>query len=103
VPERSDLRERLDAVLEAIHAAFAVGSSDPSDADAGGRDLAEEGIWLGRLVASLLPDEPAPRGLLASMLRARNATAGTEVAFPSGNATSVPVPGGVNACGGGSL
>ncbi len=34
------------------------------------RNLAEEGIWLGRLVASLLPDEPEALGLLALMLHA---------------------------------
>ena len=44
VPDREELAERLDAVLEAI--------------------------WLGRLVASLLPDEPEVLGLLALMLHA---------------------------------
>src|SRR5262249_24420836 len=34
------------------------------------RNLAEEGIWLGRLVASLLPGEPEALGLLALMLHA---------------------------------
>ena len=34
------------------------------------RNLAEEAIWLGRLVASLLPDEPEALGLLALMLHA---------------------------------
>jgi RNA polymerase sigma-70 factor (ECF subfamily) len=33
-------------------------------------NLAEEGIWLGRLVASLMPDEPEALGLLALMLHA---------------------------------
>ncbi|MGH8680847.1 MAG: DUF6596 domain-containing protein [Burkholderiales bacterium] len=32
--------------------------------------MAEEGIWLGRLVASLLPQEPEALGLLALMLHA---------------------------------
>lgn len=70
VPERADLRERLDAVLEAIYAAYAEGWSDPAGTDLRRRDLAEEGIWLGRLVASLLPDEPEALGLLALMLHA---------------------------------
>jgi len=70
VPERADLRERLDAVLEAIYAAFAEGWSDPAGTEARRRNLAEEGIWLGRLVASLLPDEPEALGLLALMLHA---------------------------------
>ena len=70
VPERSDLRERLDAVLEAIYAAFAEGWSDPAGTEARRRDLGEEAIWLGRLVVSLLPDEPEALGLLALMLHA---------------------------------
>jgi RNA polymerase sigma-70 factor, ECF subfamily len=70
VPERTDLRERLDSVLEAIYAAFAEGWSDPAGTDARRRNLAEEGIWLGRLVVSLLPDEPEAIGLLALMLHA---------------------------------
>jgi len=70
VPERADLRERLDAVLEAIYAAFAEGWSDPAGTQIRRRNLAEEGIWLGGLVASLLPGEPEALGLLALMLHA---------------------------------
>lgn len=70
VPEREELPERLDAVLEAIYATFAEGWSDPAGAEARRRDLAEEGIWLGRLVASLMPAEPEALGLLALMLHA---------------------------------
>ena len=68
VPEREQLRDRLDAVLEAIYAAFAEGWSDPAGTEVRRRDLAEEAIWLGRLVASLLPDEPEALGLVALML-----------------------------------
>ena len=68
VPERADLRERLDAVLAAIYAAFAEGWSDPGGTEARRRNLSEEGIWLGRLVVSLLPDAPEALGLLALML-----------------------------------
>ncbi len=70
LPERADLGERLDAVLAAIYAAFAEGWSDPAGTETRRRNLAEEGIWLGRLVASLLPDEPEALGLLALMLHA---------------------------------
>jgi len=70
VPERAELRERLDAVLEAIYAVFAEGWSDPAGTDARRRNLAGEGIWLGRLVVSLLPEEPEALGLLALMLHA---------------------------------
>ncbi|AZO60411.1 MAG: RNA polymerase subunit sigma-70 [Mesorhizobium sp.] len=68
VPERAELGERLDAVLEAIYATFAEGWSDPAGTETRRRNLATEGIWLGRLVASLIPDEPETLGLLALML-----------------------------------
>jgi RNA polymerase sigma-70 factor, ECF subfamily len=71
VPERRELAARLDAVLEAIYAAFAEGWSDPDGTEVRRRNLAEEGIWLGRLVAALLPDEPEALGLLALMLHAQ--------------------------------
>src|SRR5215472_12872362 len=70
VPERADLASRLDAVLAAIYAAFAEGWSDPAGTETRRRNLAEEGIWLGRLVASLMPEEPEALGLLALMLHA---------------------------------
>ena len=70
VPERDALRERLGTVLDAIYAAYAEGWSDPQGADARRRNLADEAIWLGRLLASLLPDEGEALGLLALMLHA---------------------------------
>lgn len=70
VPEPAELRERLASVLEAIYAVFAEGWADPSGTEARRRNLAAEGIWLGRLVASLLPEEPEALGLLALMLHA---------------------------------
>ncbi|MER9584153.1 RNA polymerase sigma factor [Mesorhizobium sp. M0276] len=68
VPERTELGERLDTVLEAIYAAFAEGWSDPAGTETRRRNLASEGIWLGRLVASLMPEEPEALGLLSLML-----------------------------------
>ena len=62
------MAERLDAVLAAIYAAFTEGWSDPAGAEAKRRNLSEEAIWLGRLVAELLPNEPEALGLLALML-----------------------------------
>jgi RNA polymerase sigma-70 factor (ECF subfamily) len=70
VPGRDELAERLGAVLDAVYAAFAEGWSDPAGTDARRRNLAEEGIWLGRLLVSLLPEEPETLGLLALMLHA---------------------------------
>ena len=70
LPERADVPGRLEAVLEAIYATFAEGWSDPQGTEARRRNLAQEGIWLGRLIASLLPEEPEALGLLALMLYA---------------------------------
>src|SRR4030095_6414130 len=70
VPARAELGERLEAVLEAIYAGLAEGWAAPAGTEVRRRTLAEEGIWLGRLVASLLPDEPEALGLLALMLHA---------------------------------
>ena len=70
VPEQDELAERLDAVLEAIYAIYSEGWSDPAGTQARNRGLAEEAIWLGRLVASLLSQEPEALGLLALMLHA---------------------------------
>lgn len=70
VPQRDALQDRLGAVLEAIYAVFAEGWTDPAGTEARRRNLAEEGIWLGHLVATLLPAEPEALGLLALMLHA---------------------------------
>ena len=68
IPEREDLAERLDAVLEAIYAAYAKGWTEIGDSAAD--RLADEAIWLGRLVVSMLPGEPEAKGMLALMLYA---------------------------------
>jgi RNA polymerase sigma-70 factor (ECF subfamily) len=68
IPDRDDLAGRLDAVLEAIYAAYSEGWTDPMGTGLRRRNLATEAIWLGRLVASMLPDEPEALGLLALML-----------------------------------
>lgn len=70
VPERAELGERLDSVLEAIYATFAEGWADAIGTDARRRNLADEGVWLGRLIVSLMTDEPEAKGLLALMLYA---------------------------------
>lgn len=67
VPERADLAERLDAVLDAIYAAFSFGWGE-AFGELRGRDLAQEAIWLARVAASLAPDQAEALGLLALML-----------------------------------
>jgi predicted RNA polymerase sigma factor len=68
VPERPQLPDRLDAVLEAIYAAFGIGWDDMVGADQRGRDLTEEAIWLARVLLQLVPNEAEVCGLLALML-----------------------------------
>ena len=70
IPEREELPERLETVLDAIYAAFSEGWLDAAGTDVARRDLAEEAIFLGRLVTGLLPAEPEALGLLALMLYA---------------------------------
>jgi RNA polymerase sigma-70 factor (ECF subfamily) len=70
VPEKEDLPERLGAVLDAIYAAYTKGWSDVGDAAV--PEIAEEAIWLGRLLVSLLPAEPEAKGMLALMLYAES-------------------------------
>jgi RNA polymerase sigma-70 factor (ECF subfamily) len=66
VPDSDQLPERLDAVLEAVYAAYAKGWGEFGET--GTSPLAEEAMWLGRLVVSLLPDAPEAKGMLALML-----------------------------------
>jgi RNA polymerase sigma-70 factor (ECF subfamily) len=68
VPEPDVLAARTGAVLSAIYAAYGTGWEDVLGADAKRKGLAEEAIWLGRLAAELLPDDPEAMGLLSLML-----------------------------------
>jgi predicted RNA polymerase sigma factor len=68
VPQKRELPQRLDAVLEAIYAAFGIGWDDTAGVDQRGRELAEEAIWLARVLMQLKPLEAEVRGLLALML-----------------------------------
>jgi RNA polymerase sigma-70 factor, ECF subfamily len=70
IPEREQMPERLEAVLDAIYTAFSEGWQDPAGADPARRELAEEAIYLCRIVTDLLPSEPEAFGLLALMLYA---------------------------------
>jgi predicted RNA polymerase sigma factor len=68
IPQERELPQRLDAVLEAIYAAFGIGWDDMAGVDQRGRDLAEEAIWLARVLLQLMPGEAEVHGLLALML-----------------------------------
>jgi predicted RNA polymerase sigma factor len=68
IPEARELPQRLGSVLSAIYAAYGNGWEDAAGTDPRARGLAEESIWLARVLRDCLPDEPEARGLLALML-----------------------------------
>ena len=68
VPERSELPERLDAVMNAIYACYSEGWSEATSADPVRVELATEAIFMGRMLTELVPEEPEAWGLLALML-----------------------------------
>lgn len=68
VPHLRELPSRLDAVLEAIYAAFGIGWDDVDGVDQRARELSEEAIWLARVLFQLMPEEAEVHGLLALML-----------------------------------
>jgi RNA polymerase sigma-70 factor (ECF subfamily) len=68
VPDGPELPRRLDAVLGAIYTAYGRGWEDAAGADAKARGLAEEAVWLARVLVQRLPEEPEARGLLALVL-----------------------------------
>ena len=66
-PASEDMPDRLGTVLDAIYAAFGQGWDSLDRAEAP-EALTGEAIWLARLLVSLMPEEPEPKGLLALML-----------------------------------
>jgi predicted RNA polymerase sigma factor len=68
LPQPAQLPPRLDAVLDAIYAAYGGGWEDMAGADPRRKGLAAEAIDLGRLLVRLMPTEPEAQGLLALML-----------------------------------
>jgi len=66
VPDINELPQRLEAVLNAIYAAYSNGWED-AGADSLSRGLTEEAIWLSRVLLECMPTSEA-RGLLALML-----------------------------------
>jgi RNA polymerase sigma-70 factor (ECF subfamily) len=68
IPQVHELPQRLDGVLDAVYAAFGIAWDEIAGVDQRGQELAEEAIWLGRVLLELVPNEPEVRGLLALML-----------------------------------
>ncbi len=68
VPPSHLLPERTTSVLGVLYLLFNEGYAATAGADLLRLDLSTEAIRLGRLLASLMPDEPEAAGLLALML-----------------------------------
>ena len=72
LPAEDELSDRLQAVLDAIYAVYTEGWSDPVDVEGRLRQLADEALWLARVVAALLPNEPEALALLSLLLYAQS-------------------------------
>ena len=88
VPGEAELPARLRAVLAVVYLVFNEGYTASSGERLVREDLCAEAIRLGRLLATLLPDEPETDGLLALMLliKARRASRTT----PAGDLVPLP-------------
>jgi len=68
VPDAVELPQRVEAVLEAIYAAFGTAWEDVHYGQERFRDLGDEAIFLARLTCSLLPHHAEALGLLSLFL-----------------------------------
>src|SRR5262245_49490352 len=68
IPDRESLAPRLDAVLHVLYLVFNEGYLASSHEHLVRRDLVADAVRLARGLATLLPSEPEPVGLLALML-----------------------------------
>ena len=87
VPSADDLAERLAGVLTVVYLVFNEGYLASAGDEPIRAQLADEAIRLGRVLRSLLPDEPEVTGLLALMLltdarRASRVAGGELVSLP---------------------
>jgi RNA polymerase sigma-70 factor (ECF subfamily) len=68
VPERSELRGRIDAVLLVVHLLFTTGHTSPVGENLSQVDLVERALDLARMLHELLPDDAEVTSLLALIL-----------------------------------
>src|SRR5262244_2086902 len=68
IPPADQIPQRLNAVLNAIYAAYGSSWEDAAGRDQRAVGLADEAIWLTRVLRDAMPDEPEVHGLLALLL-----------------------------------
>ena len=68
IPERADLRARINAVLLVIHLLFTTGHTSPVGEELSQVDLVERSLDLARMLHALIPDDGEVTGLLALIL-----------------------------------
>lgn len=68
IPAAEQIPQRLAAVLDAIYAAYGSSWEDAAGTDRKAVGLAEEAIWLARVLRDQVPEDPEVHGLLALML-----------------------------------
>jgi predicted RNA polymerase sigma factor len=68
IPAADQIPQRLEAVLDAIYAAYGSSWEDAAGTDRKAVGLAEEAIWLARVLRDQVPGDAEVHGLLALML-----------------------------------
>jgi len=68
IPTADQIPERLEAVLNAIYAAYGNSWEDATAADQHIAELGQEAIWLARVLREQITDDAEVRGVLALML-----------------------------------
>jgi predicted RNA polymerase sigma factor len=68
IPASEEIPQRMEAVLNAIYAAYGSSWEDAAGTNAHMVGLADEAIWLARVLRDQVPQDPEVRGLLALML-----------------------------------
>ena len=68
IPEGAQRAERLDTVLSVVSVMYSEAHLVAGGDASADRDLAEDAVWLARVIAHALPREPEAQGLLALLL-----------------------------------
>lgn len=90
-PGLDELPERLQAVLEAIYAAYGFGWDALDGGEVQVQGLRGEAVYLAKVVCALLPHDPEAKGLLALMLFCEARIPARFISQDSGSLAFVPL------------